>query len=55
MANLITKKERKNVRADYLIRLFSVFLFISSLLGIFFLAYVIPYYISLRGKDLKVT
>lgn len=54
MANLITEKQKKANRADYLIRLFSVSLLITSLLGIFLLAYVIPYYISVGKKDLTV-
>lgn len=52
MANLITEKQKKEIKTDYYIRLFSVSLLIPiSLLGIFLLAYVIPYYLSLDKKD----
>jgi len=52
MANLITEKQKKVVRSDYFMRLFSVSLFIPiSLLGIFLLAYVIPYYIFVNNND----
>jgi hypothetical protein len=51
MANLITEKQNKLVKTDYLIRLFSVSLLLLSLLGVFLLAYIIPYYISLGKKD----
>ncbi len=54
MANLITEKQKKKIRWEYLIRLHSVSLFIISLLGTFFLAYVIPYYISVSKKDITV-
>ncbi|OHA46452.1 MAG: hypothetical protein A2541_00590 [Candidatus Taylorbacteria bacterium RIFOXYD2_FULL_36_9] len=54
MANLITQKQKKELSFDYLIRLVSVSLLLISLLGIFLLAYVIPYYLSLKEKDLKV-
>ncbi len=54
MANLITEKQKKANKVDYLIRLFSVSLLVASLLGIFFLAYVVPYYISVSKKDLTV-
>jgi hypothetical protein len=54
MANLITEKQKKFLRIDYLIRFYSVSLLILSLLGAFFLAYVIPYYISVINKDLQV-
>lgn len=52
MANLITEKQKKEIKIDYYMRLFSVFLFVpSSLLGAFLLAYVIPYYLSVNEKD----
>jgi|GEM_PF-1200505 len=54
MANLITEKQKKIVKMDYLIRLSSVSLIILSILGLFLLAYVIPYYISLSKKDQAV-
>jgi hypothetical protein len=54
MANLITKKQKKIVKTDYLIRLLSVCLLIVSLLGLFILAYIIPYYISVSKKDIMV-
>jgi hypothetical protein len=54
MANLITEKQKKIVKIDYVIRLTSVSLIILSLLGLFLLAYVIPYYLSLKEKDEKV-
>ena len=55
MANLITEKQKNTIRVDYIIRLFSVSLFLISLLGIFLLAYIIPYYIAVGKKDLKVS
>ncbi len=54
MANLITEKQKKIIRKEYFIRFFSVSLLIISLLGVFLLAYVIPYYISVSKKDLRV-
>ena len=55
MANLTTEKQKKAIRTDYYVRLFSVSLIVPiALLGIFLLAYVIPYYISVSKKDLKV-
>lgn len=55
MANLITEKQKKVVRVDYYTRLFSVFLFVPiSLLGIFLLAYIVPYYIAVLKKDVVV-
>lgn len=53
MANLITLKQKKCVRGEYLLRLLSVFFVILSILGIFFLAYVIPYYFSVSKNDQK--
>jgi len=55
MANIITEKQKKEIKRDYLVRLLSVCFIISSLLGVFFLAYVIPYYISIIQKDIRVT
>jgi len=55
MANLITEKQKKAVKNEYIIRASSVSLLIPiSLLGLFLLAYVIPYYLSVREKDLWV-
>ena len=54
MANLITEKQKKEIRIDYLIRLNSLSLLILSLLGLFILAYVVPYYISVGKKDMQV-
>jgi hypothetical protein len=54
MANLITEKQKRTITADYFIRLFTVILFLISILGLFLLAYVIPYYISLVEKDIRV-
>lgn len=55
MANLVTEKQKKVVRKDYLRRLISVFLFIPlSLLGVFLLAYVVIYYIFLVRNDFQV-
>jgi len=54
MANLITEKQKKNIKIDYLIRCLSVSLLVISLLGTFLLAYTIPYYMSVRVKDFKV-
>jgi len=55
MANLITDKQKKIVRTDYFVRLFSVSLFIPiSLLGAFLLAYLIPYYFAVSKKDTEV-
>jgi len=55
MSNLITEKQKKKLTNDYLIRLLTVALFLASLLGVFLLAYVIPYYISVNKKNLKVS
>jgi hypothetical protein len=55
MANLITEKQKRAVRIDYLTRLFSVSMFVpASLLGFFLLAYIVPYYISVNKKDMRV-
>ena len=54
MANLITEKQKKKVRWEYQLRLISASLVLISLLGLFLLAYVIPYYISVSKKDLVV-
>jgi hypothetical protein len=55
MANLITEKQKKIIKTEYYVRLLSVSLFVPvALLGIFLLAYVIPYYISVSNKDIKV-
>ena len=52
MANLITEKQKKIIKLDYLARLFSVSLLIpTSLLGLFLLAYIVPYYLSVSKKD----
>jgi hypothetical protein len=55
MANLITEKQKKQIKTDYQIRLLSVILLMISLLGLFFLAYVIPYFIEISKKDIKVS
>jgi hypothetical protein len=54
MANLITEKQKAVIKIDYLVRLYSVSIFICSLLGFFFLAYVIPYYFAVNKKDMMV-
>jgi hypothetical protein len=54
MANLITEKQKGVIKIDYLVRLYSVSIFICSLLGLFFLAYVVPYYFAVNKKDLIV-
>jgi hypothetical protein len=51
MANLITEKQKRVIKIDYLVRLYSVSIFICSLLGLFFLAYVVPYYFAVNKKD----
>ncbi len=52
MANLITEKQKKYIKNDYIIRVFSLALVVPiSLLGIFLLAYIIPYYIAVNKKD----
>ncbi len=53
MSNLITLKQKKNLYREYLLRLLSVFFVIVSVLGVFFLAYVIPYYFSVSRNDQK--
>lgn len=52
MANLITEKQKKNIAVDYISRLISVSFLITALLGVFLLAYVIPYYIALSKKNI---
>jgi len=55
MVNLITQKQKKTVRLEYSIRLISTSLFVPiSLLGFFLLAYLVPYYIAVKSKDLWV-
>lgn len=54
MANLITEKQKKTIRTEYIIRLSAASLLVAGLLGLFLLAYVVPYYVSVRDKDLKV-
>jgi hypothetical protein len=55
MANLITEKQHKSLRLEYQIRLGAMALLIIALLGVIFLAYVIPYYISVKKNDLVVS
>lgn len=54
MANLITEKQKKIVRIEYRLRLASMILVMASALGIFLLAYVVPYYVSVSKKYLLV-
>jgi len=54
MANLITEKQKRALKTEYLTRLITVALLLVSLLGVFLLAYVTPYYISVSKKDLVV-
>jgi hypothetical protein len=54
MANLITQKQKKEIKIEYYTRLASVSVLILALLSIFFLAYIVPYYISVKEKDLIV-
>jgi len=55
MANLITEKQKKIIKIDYFIRLLSIYLIVPiALLGIFLLAYIIPYYISVSQKNIMV-
>jgi hypothetical protein len=53
MANLITLKQKKNIYQEYLLRLISVVFVVVSILGVFFLAYAIPYYFSVSQNDLR--
>lgn len=54
MANLITKKQKRIIKIDYFIRLFSVLLLAFSLLGVFLLTYIISYYFSINKNDINV-
>lgn len=54
MANLVTKKQKVFLKKEYIIRIISVILFMLALLGVFMLAYVLPYYFSLSQKILFV-
>lgn len=55
MANLITEKQKRSVKLEYIVRLCTVSLFVpTTLLGFFLLAYIVPYYVSVSNKDLKV-
>lgn len=54
MSNLITPKQKNIVKTDYYLRLIALAIFLLALLGGFFLAYVIPYYIAVGKKDLLV-
>jgi hypothetical protein len=54
MANLITEKQKKVIYQEYLFRFIAVVLFFVSILGIFLLAYIVPYYISVAKNDLVV-
>ncbi len=55
MVNLITKKQKDVVKKEYIIRLISILFFIpTTLLGVFFLAYVLPYYLALDKKEIVV-
>ncbi len=54
MANLITEKQKTEIKRDYVIRLSATGLLLVSLLGIFFLAYLVPYYLSVSKKDQRV-
>lgn len=55
MANLITKKQKVAVKIDYVLRLFSLSLLMCSLLGVFFLAYILLYSFSISDKDITVS
>lgn len=54
MANLITEKQKKEVISEYWVRLTAMSFWLISLLGVFLLAYIIPYYLSVSKKDLVV-
>jgi hypothetical protein len=55
MANLITEKQKKIIITDYLFRILAVSFFILSFLGLYVLAYVIPYYIVISNENIKIT
>lgn len=56
MANLITDKQKREIKVDYYVRFASVSLIVPiSLLGIFLLAYIVPYYLSVSKKDAQVS
>jgi hypothetical protein len=55
MANLITEKQKVAVKTDYILRLLSLSLLMCSLLGVFFLAYVLPYLFSINKKSSIIT
>ncbi len=52
MANLITVKQKKIIKHEYYIRLISAGIFLISILGLFILAYVLPYYIYVKHSYL---
>jgi hypothetical protein len=53
MANLITKKQKKVINNEYYCRLISAVLILLSILGLFILAYVVPYYIYVKNSYLE--
>lgn len=53
MSNLITKKQKKIIQYEYYCRLFSTILILISVLGLFILAYTIPYYIYVKNSYLE--
>jgi hypothetical protein len=55
MANLISDKQKKIVRGEYIIRLATMSFFMLSVFGLFVLAYVLPYYFSLVRNDTVVS
>lgn len=55
MANLITDKQKKVLQQEYVIRLVTVCLLILSLFGLFVLAYIGPYYLSVTKNDLIIS
>lgn len=55
MSNLLTEKQKTVIKREYLTRLVSLILFMAALLGVFFLAYIIPYYFSVSKKEALVT
>ncbi len=55
MVNLINQKQKKILQYEYIYRLLAVILLMISVVGLFVLAYIIPYFLSVLNNDIIVS
>lgn len=55
MINLLTLKQKESIKKEFILRLAAVILLLVSLTLLNYLAYVIPYYISVQKKNAIVS